>query len=124
MLCNAMGPQGYFWPTWPSPTFWPALASLSKNPSKGNVGTAQAIQQQASQLMVSPANSALAGVVSKVSTSSYNMSHMCFFSNWTIKQIHEFVSVDSLMAVYVTQHMGESGLNIKTASTLVHAAPI
>ena len=35
-----------------------------------------------------------------------------------MKPIHEFISVDSLMAVYVTQHMGESGLNINTGFPL------
>ena len=104
---------------WPLPTDRPILASLSKN----HGGTAQAIQLQASQL-INPANSALAGRVSQVSTSSSNVPHPLSFSEWTIKQIHEFVSIDSLTAVYVTHYTGESDLKIKAASTNVHVAPI
>ena len=108
-----MGQKLYFWWTLDQPI----MASQPTNSS------ALATQLQASQIL-KPANKALAGKVSRVSNSSSNMSHPSSFFVWTIKQTYEFVSVDSLINVYVLQYMGESGLCIKTASALVPAAHI
>ena len=108
---------------WLNPCNRPALAGPIQN--KGSNDTAQAIRPQASQSIIRPANNALAGMVSQVSNCSFNMPHpLSSLNSWTIKQIHEFVSVDSLLEVYVPQHIGESGLNFKTASPVVHAAQI
>ena len=104
---------------WPTFTDRPSLDSLYNS----NYEPALAIQPQANQT-IRPANNALAGRVNQVSSSSYTVSPFFSFSSWTIKQIHEFVSIDSLTAVYVTHHTGESDLKIKAASTNVQVAPI
>ena len=66
------------------------------------------VHRQVSHI-VCPANNALACQVRRVSTSSSNVSHPTSFS-WTINQINEFVSVDSLIEIFVQKHMGEPDL--------------
>ena len=107
---------GQKWPTFDDRQ---ALASQENR----NVSPVLAIQPQPN-IIIRPANSALAGKVKQVSSSSYTVPPSFSFSSWTIKQIHEFVSIDSLTAVYVTHHTGESDLKIKAASTNVQVAPI
>ena len=71
---------------------------------------------------VRPANSALAGQVRRVSNRSYTSFPS---SSWTIDQIREFVSVDSLSEIFVQYHipMGETEvLNSTTDSADVHFA--
>ena len=62
----------------------------------------QAIRQRACQPLM-PANSAWAGTTSQVSSSSSNASSPFSFSDWTIKQIHEFVSIDSLSRLFMSK---------------------
>ena len=71
--------------------------------------------------IIGPGNNALLGKVSRVSTSSSNLFHPTSFS-WTINQINEFVSVDSLIVIFVQKHMGEPDLLSKSGSAVVHAA--
>ena len=76
---------------------------------------------QASQL-VRPANSALTGRVSRVSTSTTNSFHPNSFL-WTINQINEFVSVDSLIEIFVQHNnVAESDLLSKSDSAVEHVA--
>ena len=99
------------------------LALASPSLKKGNKHATQTNRSKGSHTTLRPANNELAGRLSQVSNSSFNMPHpFSYLNSWTIKQILKFVSVDSLMEVYVPQHKGESGLNYKTASTVVHAA--
>ena len=115
--------ENLFGQYWPTPCNRPALASPRQN--KGSNDMAQANRLKACDPILNPANIALAGMVSQVRNSSFNVPHpLSFLNSWTIKQILEFVSVDSLLEVYVPQHIGESGLNYNTASPVVHAAQI
>ena len=115
--------ENIFGQFWLNPCNRPALAGPIQN--KGSKDTAQAIWPQASQTTIRPANNALAGLASQAGNSSYNVPHpLSFLSSWTIKQIQEFVSVDSFLEVYVPQHIGDTGLNCKTVSPVVHAAQL
>ena len=99
---------------------WPILG----NPTVcGTNQTGTAAETLQAGQVVRPANSALMGQVSRVSTSSSNS---CFLSSsWTIDQISEFVSVDSLSEIFVQHHipMGETAvLNSTADSADVHFA--
>ena len=56
---------------------------------------------------IGPGNNALLGQVSRVSNSSSDIFHPTSLV-WTIDQIKEFVSIDSLMIVHVQNQMGKS----------------
>ena len=99
---------------------WPTMGK-STVCSTNNTGTAAATLQAGQ--VIRPANSALMGQVSRVSKSSSNT---CFLSSsWTIDQIREFVSVDSLSEIFVQHHIpvGETAvLNSTADSADVHFA--
>ena len=111
---------------WPEPCDRPTKVSLThKNGSK-----AQANRPQANNAIIRPANNVLAGLAcqtgaSQAGNSSFNMPHpsSSLFS-WTVKQIQEFVSVDSFLEVYVLQQIGNANLESRNASLGVQAAQL
>ena len=92
-------------------------------PNQGTGSRAKTKRPHATKNTNRPANNALASLACQAGTSSFNMPHpLSFLSSWTIKQIQEFVSVDSFLEVYVPQHIGDTGLTYKTVSPVVQAA--
>ena len=82
-------------------------------------------RQQTNNAIIRPANKVLAGLacqneVSLARTSSFNVFHpFSSLSSWTIKQIQEFVSVDSFLEVFVLQQTGND-LEFRKTSLGVH----
>ena len=106
---------------WLDPCNRPALAG----PTQDKGSRAQANRPQATNTTIRPANNALAGLASQAGNSSFNVPHpLSFLSSWTIKQIQDFVSVDSFLEVYVPQHIGDTSLISKTVSPVVQASLI
>ena len=102
-----------------------AIRLEASQPTHNHGNQTQAIRQDVCQPLA-PANSALAGIASQVGSSSSSASYQPFsFSDWELKQIHEFVSIDSLLVVYVQDHTGEldsEPLGSKATSPTVHVA--
>ena len=114
-----MGQRKNLWPTLVRPMYRPALAG----PIQGKGSTAETNRSQANNTTIRPANNALAGLTSQAGNSSFNVPHpLSSLYSWTIKQIQEFVSVDSFLEVYVPQHIGDTSLISKTVSPVVQAA--
>ena len=83
----------------------------------------------ANNTTIRPANKALADLASQseaslAGTSSSNMCHpFSSLSSWTVKQVQEFVSVDSFLEVCVLEQSGND-LNLRKTSLGVHDAQI
>ena len=106
---------------WPAPCDRPAKAGLTqKYDSKAKVK-----RPRANNTIIRPANEALADLASQsktslAGTSSSNMCHpFSSLSSWTVKQIQEFVSVDSFLEVCVLQQSGND-LEFRKTSLGVH----
>ena len=106
---------------WLDPCNRPALAG----PRQGKGSAARNNVSQATNTTIRPANNALAGLASQAGNSSFNVPHpLSSLYSWTIKQIQEFVSIDSFLEVYVPQHIGDAHLNSKSVSPVVQAAQV
>ena len=94
---------------WPEPCDRPVKTGLTqKFGSK-----VKAKRPQTNNATIRPANKALAGLACQTEaiqagTSSFNVFHpFSSLSSWTIKQIQEFVSVDSFQDVCVLKQSGD-----------------
>ena len=85
-------------------------------------GKAKVKRPRANNTIIGPANKDLAGLASQsgkaslAGTSSYNLCHpFSSLSSWTIKQVQEFVSVDSFLEVCVLEQNGNDLQSRKTS---------
>ena len=76
---------------------------------------------RANNTIIGPANKVLAGLArqcgeaSLAGTSLYNLCHpFSSLSSWTVKQIQEFVSVNSFLEVYILQQIGNANLESRS----------
>ena len=110
---------------WPEPCDRPVKTGLTQKYG----GKVKAKRPMTYNAIIRPANKALADLachdeVSLVGTSSFNMFHpFSSLSSWTIKQIQEFVSVDSFLEVFVLQQTGND-LESRKTSLGVHAVQL
>ena len=121
-----MGQRENLWTTVASPCDRPAKVGLKqKYGSKAKVK-----RPRANNTIIGPANKDLAGLASQcdeaslAGTSSYNLCHpFSSLSSWTVKQVQEFVSVDSFLEVCVLEQNGND-LNLRKTSLGVHDAQL
>ena len=106
---------------WLPPCDRPAKAGRSQK-----YGKAKVKRPRANNTIIGPANKDLAGLASRcdkaslAGTSSYNLCHpFSSLSSWTVKQVQEFVSVDSFLEVCVLQQSGND-LEFRKTSLGVH----